>query len=94
MIPWRFTLLGYQLGLAQPWFLASMIVAAALGALAFGLALNRRARVAKAIPSRLAALTPRASLGGRSMSTVPRPDGRCHQILSRLPWRAAAEGRS
>ena len=61
-VPWRFTLLGYQLGLAHPWYLASIGVAVVLGALAFGLALNRRARLTKAIPSRLAGLTPGVSV--------------------------------
>ncbi len=61
-LPWRFTLLGYQLGLAHPLYLASMAIAVLLGALAFGLALNRRARLAKAIPSRLAGLTPGVSV--------------------------------
>ncbi len=60
--PWRFSLLGYQLGLAHPWYLGSMAIALVLGALAFGLALNRRARVAKAIPSRRVGLTPGVSI--------------------------------
>ncbi len=60
--PWRFSLLGYQLGLAHPWYLATIAVAIVLGSLAFGLALTRRARVAKAIPSRLGALTPGVSI--------------------------------
>ena len=61
-VPWRFTFLGYQLGLAHPWYLASLVLASMLGALAFGLALNRRARLAKVIPARFAALTPGVSV--------------------------------
>ena len=60
--PWRFTLLGYQLGLAHPWYLASMAIAVLLGGLAFALALGRRARVEKSIPSRLSTLTPGVSI--------------------------------
>ncbi len=60
-VPWRFTLLGYQLGLAHPWYLGALGVAGVLGALAFGLALSRRARVAKAIPARFTGLTPGVS---------------------------------
>ncbi len=58
---WRFTVLGYKLGLAHPWYLASLGVALVLGGLAFAVALGRRGRVGRAIPSRLAHLTPGVS---------------------------------
>jgi len=59
---WRFTLLGYQCGFAQPYFLAMMGVALLGGGLAFIFAIRRRARLAKAVPDRLlAALAPGAN---------------------------------
>ncbi len=61
-LPWRFTLLGYQLGLVHPWYLGSLAIALVLGGLAFGLALARRGRVAKSIPTRLVSLTPGVSV--------------------------------
>jgi len=52
---WRFTLLGYQCGLRQPYYLA-MIAGGLLGrALALFFALRRRARLAAAVPDRLLA---------------------------------------
>ncbi|MFT3842412.1 MAG: VWA domain-containing protein [Myxococcaceae bacterium] len=59
---WRFTLLGYQCGFAQPIYLAMMGVAVLGGGLAFFFALRRRARLKKAVPDRLfTALAPGAS---------------------------------
>ncbi|MFL5346890.1 MAG: VWA domain-containing protein [Hyalangium sp.] len=52
--PWRFTLLGYQLGLAQPLFLVLCAVGLLLGALALVLALRRRSRVRALLNERLA----------------------------------------
>ncbi|WP_338864298.1 VWA domain-containing protein [Myxococcus stipitatus] len=43
--PWRFTVLGYQAGLAQPVFLAMVAVGLLLGLLALTLSLRRRSRV-------------------------------------------------
>lgn len=54
MTPWRFTLLGYQLGLAQPWYLAALGVALAVGLLALLASLGRRAAVTRAVGERLA----------------------------------------
>jgi Ca-activated chloride channel family protein len=51
--PWRFTVLGYQVGLAQPLFLALCAVALLLGALALVAALRRRSRVSSFLPERL-----------------------------------------
>ncbi len=63
MTPFRFTLLGYKLGFAQPWYLLLLAVAVAVGALGLWLALRRRARAAKAVPERLVdALAPGVSL--------------------------------
>jgi len=60
--PWRFTVLGYHAGFAQPWFLLLIGAAMALGTLALVLAIRRRGRVAKAVPQRLAeALAPGVS---------------------------------
>ncbi len=56
MMPWRFTLLGYQLGFAQPAYLGAIALALALGGLALVLSLRRSKRLAKAVPNRLAAL--------------------------------------
>jgi Ca-activated chloride channel family protein len=52
--PWRFTLLGYQVGLAQPWFLALCALAVALAAVGLWIALRRWDRVRGVIPERLA----------------------------------------
>jgi Ca-activated chloride channel family protein len=61
--PWRFTLLGYKLGFAQPWYLAGVAVAMLLGGLALWVGLRRQARIAKAVPQRLAdVLAPGVSL--------------------------------
>ncbi|AKF83136.1 aerotolerance regulator BatB [Myxococcus fulvus 124B02] len=43
--PWRFTVLGYQAGLAQPVFLGLVLLGALLGFLALMLSLRRRSRV-------------------------------------------------
>ncbi|AGC47527.1 BatB protein [Myxococcus stipitatus DSM 14675] len=43
--PWRFTVLGYQSGLAQPLYLALVAVGLLLGLLALLLSLRRRSRV-------------------------------------------------
>lgn len=62
MTPWRFTLLGYRLALAQPIFLVGVAVAVALGLGALAVALARRRRVSHAVPSRLVdALAPGVS---------------------------------
>jgi Ca-activated chloride channel family protein len=61
--PWRFTLLGYKLGFAQPWYLAGVGLAVLLGGLALWVGFRRQARVAKAVPNRLAdVLAPGVSL--------------------------------
>jgi Ca-activated chloride channel homolog len=52
--PWRFTLLGYQLGLARPAFLACLAVAAAIGLLALLASLGRQAAVNRTVGARLA----------------------------------------
>jgi Ca-activated chloride channel homolog len=51
--PWRFKVLGYQMGLAQPAFLALCAVGALVGALALLLALRRRSRVRAFLTERL-----------------------------------------
>ena len=63
MTPWRFQLLGYKAGFAQPWFLAGIAVALVLGLIAVVVSLRRGTRVKKAIPERLAPmLAPGVSL--------------------------------
>jgi Ca-activated chloride channel family protein len=52
--PWRFTLLGYKAGFAQPWFLAGVGVALVLGLIAIIVSVRRGARLSKAVPQRLA----------------------------------------
>lgn len=52
--PWRFTLLGYHVGLAQPWFLALGAIAVALGLAGLWVALRRHRRLHEVIPERLA----------------------------------------
>jgi Ca-activated chloride channel family protein len=60
---WRFTVLGYQAGLAKPFFLALIPVAFLLGVLALVRALMRRSAVSRAVPDRLAdVLAPGVSL--------------------------------
>ena len=54
MTAWRFTLLGYQLGLAKPAFLAAMAVAGVIGLLALIASLRRRSAVTRAVGARLA----------------------------------------
>ncbi len=56
MQAWRFTVLGYQAGLAKPLFLLLVPVALALGGIALWRALTRRSKVARAVPERLADL--------------------------------------
>ncbi len=51
--PWRFTLLGYQLGLARPLYLFSMGLALLLGVWALRSALGRKERLERLIPARL-----------------------------------------
>ncbi|MDC0709673.1 VWA domain-containing protein [Stigmatella sp. ncwal1] len=51
--PWRFTVLGYQAGLAQPIFLLLCAVGLLLGTLALVLALRRRSRVRALLAERL-----------------------------------------
>ena len=56
MTPWRFSLLGYQLGFAQPWYLLTTVIALAIGGAALIFSLRRSKRLARAVPNRLAAL--------------------------------------
>ncbi|GMU59746.1 MAG: membrane protein [Myxococcaceae bacterium] len=53
MTPWRFSLLGYKLGFAQPWYLAGVSVALLLGIIAVWIGLRRKAGLARAVPARL-----------------------------------------
>ncbi len=52
--PWRFTVLGYQAGLAQPFFLLFCAAGLLLGLLALVLALRRSSRVRALLKERLA----------------------------------------
>lgn len=54
MTPWRFSWLGYQLGLGAPWALSLVVIAAALGLLALLLVWGRERRLRRAVPERLA----------------------------------------
>lgn len=54
MTPWRFSILGYKAGFAQPWFLAGIGVALLLGLIAIVVSARRGARLSKAVPNRLA----------------------------------------
>lgn len=54
MNAWRFTLLGYKLGIAQPLFLALVPLALVLGLVVIVLAFRRTSSLAKVVPSRLA----------------------------------------
>ena len=56
MTPWRFTLLGYKLGLAQPLFLALVPIALVIGLIVIILAIRRTTSLGKVVPSRLAAV--------------------------------------
>ncbi len=56
MTPWRFTILGYKAGFAQPWFLAGIGVALVLGLVAVVVSIRRGARVKNALSERLAPL--------------------------------------
>ena len=63
MTPWRFTLLGYQLGFARPPFLVGVALALAVGAAVVLLVTRRTKRVARAVPLRLVdALAPGVSV--------------------------------
>ena len=53
-VPWRFTLLGYQLGFAHPLYLSALLIALFLGMIALGYAVTRRLRLERALPARLA----------------------------------------
>lgn len=52
--PWRFTLLGYKAGFAQPLFLAGTLVALLLGLIAIIVSVRRSKRISQAVPNRLA----------------------------------------
>ena len=54
MTPWRFTLLGYKAGFAQPWFLFGILVALLLGLIAIIVSVKRSSRLSKAVSNRLA----------------------------------------
>ena len=54
MTPWRFTLLGYKLGLAQPGFLWLTLLVLVTGVLVLVLALRRTTALTRVIPARLA----------------------------------------
>lgn len=56
MTPWRFTLLGYKLGLAQPLFLALVPLALLMGLIVIILAVRRTTSLGKVVPARLAAM--------------------------------------
>jgi Ca-activated chloride channel family protein len=61
--PWRFTLLGYQLGLARPDALLGLAAVALVGAVAIRAAAARRRRADRLVPRRLQpALAPIGSL--------------------------------
>lgn len=63
MSPWRFTILGYKAGFAQPWFLLGILVALLLGLIAIIVSVRRGTRVKKTLSPRLApALTPGVSV--------------------------------
>ncbi len=51
--PWRFSLLGYPVGLAQPIFLALVLAGALVGLFALYSAVRRRDRIAASLPARL-----------------------------------------
>jgi Ca-activated chloride channel family protein len=53
-MPWRFTLLGYKAGFAQPWFLVGTLVALLLGVVAIVVSARRARRLSAAVPRRLA----------------------------------------
>ncbi|MDQ3263324.1 MAG: VWA domain-containing protein [Myxococcota bacterium] len=60
---WRFTVLGYHAGFAQPWYLLTLVAVGALAVLLVRSALQRRARVRALIGERLEkALTPGVSV--------------------------------
>lgn len=51
--PWRFSILGYKAGFAQPLFLGFIFISLGLGVLALVVTLRRGTRVSKAVPQRL-----------------------------------------
>jgi Ca-activated chloride channel family protein len=53
---WRFTFLGYKLGIAQPGYLLLVPVAALIGLVVIVLAFRRTTSLSKVIPARLAAV--------------------------------------
>lgn len=53
MTPWRFSLLGYKVGFAQPLYLLGLGVAALLGLIAVWVSFRRRARLERIVPARL-----------------------------------------
>ncbi len=63
MNPWRFTLLGYKAGFAQPLFLFGILLALLLGLIAIIVSVRRGNRLSTAVPQRLAeALAPGVSV--------------------------------
>lgn len=54
LTPWRFTLLGYKAGFAQPVFLLGIVLALVLGVIAIAVSVRRSNRLSKAVPNRLA----------------------------------------
>lgn len=68
--PWRFKLLGYEAGFAQPWFLAFILVALVLGALGIFFAVRRSDVVARLISERfMARLAPGVSTARPMLQT-------------------------
>ncbi|WP_164010207.1 VWA domain-containing protein [Pyxidicoccus trucidator] len=68
--PWRFTVLGYQAGLAQPFYLLLMVLGVLLGLLALVGALRRRSRVRALLNERHAErFTPGVSVWRPSMQS-------------------------
>lgn len=71
MDAWRFTILGYQVGLAQPGLLTLCLVGLLLGLVGTYAALRQRSRVRALLTSRLAErLAPGASPWGRSVQST------------------------
>lgn len=70
MTPWRFTFLGYKLGLAQPLLLGLIGIAGVFGLLGLFSAFSRRVRMRRAIPERLAeVLAPGVSVALPALQT-------------------------
>ena len=62
-MPWRFTLLGYKAGFAQPLFLFGILLALLLGLIAIIVSVRRSSRLSRAVSNRLAdALAPGVSV--------------------------------